>query len=90
VYSGRQIQLTAIRLSGAAFAMVEVNEEIGQVLIPPGVFLVPRPQRILIQLQMLVLRVAEYHGAQASIANGQGLCLPIDGRLPVPENQRLR
>ena len=44
-----------------------------------------RPEGVLVELQVLPLRVAVHHGAEAAIADRQGL-EPLCGRLAVPEH----
>src|ERR1039457_2846201 len=81
-----ETQLTAVR-SRVRRAVVEIQEEVGQVLIAAGVFFRAGPQGDLVELEMLVLRIAEDHGAEAAVADRQGLGLPILRGLTVGEHE---
>src|ERR1019366_1141831 len=80
------VQASLITLLGA---MRQVEEQVGQILIAPRVFLVAGPQRDFVELQVFPPSVAEDHGAEPSIAYGERLALPVRGRMMVVQCKAL-
>ena len=70
-------------------AVRQVETQVAQVLIAAGIFLVAGPQRDLVELQVLVARIAEDHGAEAPVADRERLALPVLGRLIVVQGKAL-
>ena len=61
---------------GGSVVVGQIDEDVAEGLIRPHDLVVTRPQRDVVELDVLALELAEEHRADAAVADGQRLALP--------------
>lgn len=68
--------------------VAEVDEQVTDGLVCPGVRLAANPHRVVVELDVLLRGAAKDHASEVAIAERQGVLLTAFGRGIIPEDAR--